>query len=35
MNQAELYLTLNPVMLTKQEIKELKDLLTQVKKENN
>ena len=35
MNQADFYRMLNPVMLTKQEIQQLKDLLTQVQKENN
>jgi hypothetical protein len=35
MNQADFYRILNPVMLTKQEIQQLKDLLNQVKKENN
>ncbi len=35
MNQADFYQMLNPVMLTKQEIQQLKDLLNQVKKENN
>jgi hypothetical protein len=34
MNQADFYRILNPVMLTKQEIQQLKDLLNQVKKEN-
>jgi hypothetical protein len=35
MNQADFYRMLNPVMLTKQEIQQLKDLLNEVKKENN
>jgi len=33
MNQADFYRMLNPVMLTKQEVEELKVLLEQVKKE--
>jgi hypothetical protein len=33
MNEQDFYLMMNPVMLTKQEVEELKVLLEQVKKE--
>jgi hypothetical protein len=34
MSEVDLFKMLNPVMLTKQEVQELKDLLAQVKEEN-
>jgi hypothetical protein len=34
MNEQDFYLMMNPVMLTKEEVEELRALLEQVKKEN-
>ena len=33
MNEQDFYLMMNPVMLTKKEVQELKDLLEKVKEE--